>query len=236
MLIIPAIDIKAGSCVRLVQGDMKQMTVYSSDPIEIAKTWVRKGAKRLHIVDLDGALSGRPHHLSLVEEIKKETHCEIQFGGGLRDKDVVKQALDMGIEKLILGTAALDELPWIKSALEWHPERFMVAIDALKDAVAREGWQEDSTLTIIQALKKMETLGFKETIYTDISRDGTLQGPNFDSIQTVVEETRLGVYASGGISSIEDVKKLKQIHGLQGVVIGKALYAGKIKLEDCYAI
>jgi phosphoribosylformimino-5-aminoimidazole carboxamide ribotide isomerase len=234
MLIIPAVDIKAGSCVRLVQGDRDSITVYSSDPVQMAKFWAEKGAKRIHVIDLDGAFTGQPHHLALAGKIKEATHCEIQFGGGLRDKEVVKRALDMGLDKLILGTAALDHLPWLKGALEWHPERFIVAIDALNNQVTKEGWQADSAFTVHDALKRMEALGFQETIYTDINRDGTLQGPNFEAIQSVVEQTHLGVYASGGVSSLEDVQKLKTIHGLKGIVIGKALYAGKIALEDCY--
>lgn len=233
MLIIPAIDIRAGSCVRLVKGDPDQMSVYSSNPLEMAKKWVEKGAKRVHIIDLDGAFSGQPNHLELVGRIKKEVKCEIQFGGGLRQKDVVKKALDLGIDRLILGTAALEGTDWMKSALEWHSERFIVAIDVSENNVAKEGWKEDTPFSIDEALSRMESIGFKETIFTDINRDGTLTGPNFESIKKVVSKTRMSVYAAGGVSTIEDVRTLKKIPGLKGVIIGKALYAGKIVLEEC---
>lgn len=236
MFIIPAVDIRAGSCVRLVQGDPNQQTIYSSDPVEMAKRWAHKGARRIHVIDLDGAMTGQPHHLEMAVKMKWETDCEIQFGGGLRDKEIVKKALKMGIDKLILGTAALEELPWVKSALDWHAERLMVSIDAQENQVMIEGWKEDIPLTVEQALKEMESLGFAETIYTDVARDGTLQGPNLDSIQEVVSKSRMGVYVSGGISSIEDLKKLKLIPGLKGAIIGKALYAGKISLEEALRI
>lgn len=234
MLIIPAIDIRAGSCVRLVRGDPNQATVYSSDPMEMARLWVEKGAKRLHIVDLDGAFTGQPHHLDLAIRIKKELNCEIQFGGGLREKEVVKKALSMGIDRLILGTAALNSVSWVKSALDWFEERFMVAIDALNQTVTMEGWQADTNLSIKQALAEMESIGFKEIIFTDINRDGTLTGPNIESIRNVVVSTRMGVYASGGIASMADLENLKAIPGLKGAIVGKALYSGKIQLEKCY--
>lgn len=236
MLIIPAVDIRAGSCVRLTRGDPNQTIVYSSDPIQMAKLWVERGAKRIHVIDLDGAFSGHPHHLEMAGQMKKEIQCEIQFGGGLRKKDVVKKALDMGIDKLILGTAALEDLDWVKSALDWYADRFIVAIDVLDNHVAIEGWREDLSFTVENALKKMESIGFKETIFTDINRDGTLEGPNFESIKNVVSKTRMSVYASGGISNLEDLKILNQVPGLKGAVIGKALYAGKISLEDCFSI
>lgn len=236
MLIIPAVDIKAGSCVRLTRGDPNQSTVYSSDPVQMARLWMEKGAKRIHVIDLDGAFTGHPHHLEIVAQMKKETGCEIQFGGGLREKEVVKKAIDLGIDKLILGTAALESLDWVKSAMDWHAERFMVAIDAIDQQVTKEGWQEDTSFTIEDALAKMEAMGFQETIFTDINRDGMLQGPNFDSIRKVVGRTRMNVYASGGISSLDDIKKLNEIPGIKGAVIGKALYTGKISLEECFGI
>lgn len=236
MLIIPAVDIKAGSCVRLLRGNPNHVTTYSSDPVQMAKAWADQGAKRLHIIDLDGAFTGAPHHLELAGKIKKEVGCEVQFGGGLREKDVVKKALDLGIDKLILGTAALGDVSWVKSALEWHTERFMVAIDAWDNRVTIEGWKEDYPFSIEEALKRVEELGFKEVIYTDIYRDGTLEGPNFEGINKVVSQTRMNVYASGGITSIEDVKKLKGIRGLCGMVIGKALYSNRLSLREAISL
>ncbi|MBI2119894.1 MAG: 1-(5-phosphoribosyl)-5-[(5-phosphoribosylamino)methylideneamino]imidazole-4-carboxamide isomerase [Elusimicrobia bacterium] len=233
MLIIPAVDIRAGSCVRLVRGDPNQSTIYSSDPIQMARRWVEEGAKRLHIIDLDGAWSGQPHHLEIAGKIKKEVGCEIQFGGGLREKEMVKRALDLGLDKLILGTAALDDLTWVKSALDWHADRLIVALDALNNHVTKEGWQEDIAFTVEEALAKMEALGFQETIFTDINKDGTLEGPNLEAIKKVVAKTRMHVYASGGVSCFKDVQALKEIPGLKGVVIGKALYTGNVILKEC---
>ena len=171
MLIIPAVDIRAGSCVRLTKGDFKQETVYSTDPVEMARIWVEKGAKRIHVIDLDGAFSGQPHHLELAGKMKRELGCEIQFGGGLREKETVKKALDMGIDKLILGTAALADKDWVKSALDWHAAVLILATDAMDNHAAIEGWQEDAPFTIEEALKKMESMGFLN-IFTDISGDG----------------------------------------------------------------
>ncbi|OGR56002.1 MAG: 1-(5-phosphoribosyl)-5-[(5-phosphoribosylamino)methylideneamino]imidazole-4-carboxamide isomerase [Elusimicrobia bacterium RIFCSPLOWO2_02_FULL_39_32] len=234
MLIIPAVDIRAGSCVRLVRGDPNQSTIYSSDPIQMARRWVEEGAKRLHIIDLDGAWSGQPHHLEIAGKIKKEVGCEIQFGGGLREKEMVKRAIDLGLDKLILGTAALDNLTWVKSALDWHADRLIVALDALNNHVTKEGWQEDIAFTVEEALAKMEAMGFQETIFTDINKDGTLEGPNLEAIKKVVSKTRMNVYASGGVSCLKDVQALKQIPGLKGVVIGKALYTGNVVLKECF--
>ncbi len=236
MLMIPAVDIKAGSCVRLLRGDPNKVTTYSSDPFQMAKHWVEKGAKRLHIIDLDGAFTGSPHHLEVAGKIKKEIGCEIEFGGGLREKETVKKALDLGIDKLILGTAALGDVPWVKSALEWHRERFMVAIDAWENRVTIEGWREDYPFSIEEALKRVEELSFQEVIYTDINRDGALEGPNFTGIKRIVSLTRMAVIASGGITTIEDVKELKKISGLRGIVIGKALYANKLSLTEALAL
>lgn len=236
MLIIPAIDIRGGACVRLTRGDPNQATVYSDDPVEMSRLWAGKGAKRLHVVDLEGAFSGKSQYLDLAAEMKRATGCEIEFGGGLRHAETVRKAFALGIDKVILGTAAVNEADWVNELLEEHPDRFIVGLDARNNHVTREGWQEEASFSVDQALEHMEAMGFRETIFTDISKDGTLEGPNFDSIRRVIAKTRMGVYASGGVSSLEDVRKLKAIPGVRGVVIGKALYAGKVKLEDCLAL
>lgn len=235
-IIIPAIDVRGGQCVRLVQGDPNQMTVYSADPVKTAKLWAEKGAKRIHIVDLDGAFSGQPKILDLAGTIKKETGCEIEYGGGLRCPKSIETALSLEIDKLVLGTAALDGLDWICKCIDNYPERFIAAIDARNETVTKEGWTEKSSFSVDEALQKMESYGFQEAIYTDISRDGMMEGPNFGAIRAVVGKTKMGVYASGGISTIEDVKKLREITGLRGMIIGKALYAGTIKLEECFSL
>jgi phosphoribosylformimino-5-aminoimidazole carboxamide ribotide isomerase len=233
MLIIPAIDIRGGACVRLTRGDPNQSTVYSDDPVEMARLWVGKGAKRLHVVDLEGAFSGKSQYLELAAEMKKETGCEIEFGGGLRHAETVRKAFDLGIDKVILGTAAVNEAVWVEELLEKFPDRFIVGLDARNNQITKEGWQEEGAFSIDEALRHMEDMGFRETIYTDISKDGMMEGPNFESIRRVIGRTKMGVYASGGVSSAEDVRRLKEIPGVKGVIIGKALYAGKVKLEDC---
>lgn len=232
MLIIPAIDIKDGHCVRLVRGDPMKKTVYSEDPVQTAKTWASKGAKRIHVVDLDGAFSGRPEHLETAAKMKKETGCEIEFGGGLRDRETVKKALDLEIDKVILGTAALESLSWVKDLVKAEPRRFIVGIDSMHNVAATSGWKKGSEMTTEEALKVMEAVGFRETIFTDILRDGTLEGPNLAAVQAVVKKTGMKVFASGGVSKLEDLKALKKIKGLAGVVVGKALYDGQITLED----
>ena len=236
MLIIPAIDIRGGACVRLTRGDPKQATVYSNDPVETAKIWAKKGAKRIHVVDLDGAFTGENQNLEIAGRIKKTTACEIQFGGGLRSPESAERALALGIDKLILGTAAFSGAGWVKSLLRKHREKLIVALDALEDSVALQGWRENSGLTMDAAVGEMESLGFTEALYTDINRDGTLQGANVESVEKVVQSTRMKIYASGGVMSLQDLKALKKIAGLFGVVIGKALYNGNITLEDCLSV
>ena len=181
MLIIPAVDIRAGSCVRLTKGDFKQETVYSTDPVEMARIWVEKGAKRIHVIDLDGAFSGQPHHLELAGKMKRELGCEVQFGGGLREKDTVKKALDLGIDKLIRGTAALANQDWVKSALDWNADRLILATDAMNNhGPSRMAGGRAFTVKRLRNGKH----GFSEQ-FTDISRDGC-DGPNFESVRKVV--------------------------------------------------
>jgi phosphoribosylformimino-5-aminoimidazole carboxamide ribotide isomerase len=238
MLIIPAIDIKAGSVVRLTHGDPKQETVYSSDPVEMAKRWVAQGAQRLHVVDLDGAFTGHPANLDLVYRIKDAVNVVVEFGGGLRDPDTVKKVLDRGIGRAIVGTAILKYPQWIKTTLAEYPGRLMASLDAVNGEVMIEGWQADSGHTLADVIKTIDNLGFREIVYTDIKQDGTLKGPNVKSIGEVLAMTHMGVYASGGISSLDDLKALKALEakGLKGAILGKSLYAGKINLPDALAI
>ena len=233
MLIIPAIDIKDGACVRLVRGDPKKKTVYSEDPVEMATSWAKKGAKRIHVVDLDGALEGSPRHLQIAAKIKKATDCVIEFGGGLRVRRFIEEAFNLGIDKLILGTAALEDSEWVMDAVKERPNGFIAGIDALRDVPATSGWKKGSELTTEEAFQKMEALGFQEVIYTDILRDGTLEGPNLSAIQDLASKTKMKFYASGGVSKIEDVKGLDSIARVAGVIIGKALYDGRVTFEEC---
>ena len=236
MLIIPAVDIKDGALVRLVQGDPLKKTVYSQDPLEAAKTWAQKGARRIHVVDLDGAFGGRPKHLAIAAQIKKATGCIVEFGGGLRDLEVIEEAFALGIDKLVLGTAALEDSGWIESALNKKPEGFIAGIDSRNNVAATSGWKKGSEFTTDQALAKMEALGFKEVIFTDISRDGALEGPNLTAIREAVSKTKMKLIASGGVSKVEDVAALKSIPGVEGVIIGKALYDGRVTLEECLKV
>ena len=233
MLIIPAVDIRNGQCVRLVHGDPKKMTVYSADPFEMGQLWFTQGAKRIHVVDLDGAFEGSAKHLDIAGRMKKELGCEIEFGGGLRSQKVVEQALELEIDYLIFGTAALKEQSWMMALLKKYGSRFIVGIDALKDKVTLQGWQENSSFGITDALKKMEQMGFQTVIYTDIHRDGTLEGPNFEAIRDVLSKTSMKMFASGGVSQIKDVEMLSEISGVEGVIICKALYEGKVSIQDC---
>ncbi len=238
MLIIPAIDIKGGSVVRLVHGDPKQETVYSTDPVEMAKRWVALGAQRLHVVDLDGAFTGHAANLDLVYRIKDAVNIVVQFGGGLRDPETVRKVLDRGIGRAIVGTAILKYPQWVKATLQEFPGRLMASVDAVNGEVMIEGWQADSGHALADVIRTIDQLGFREIVYTDIKQDGTLKGPNLASIEQVLGMTHMGVYASGGLSSIEDVKALKALEakGLRGCILGKSLYAGKIQLPEALAV
>ena len=236
MLIIPAVDIKDGACVRLLRGDPMKKTVYSDDPVQMAITWAAKGARRIHVVDLDGALGGKPVHLEIAAKIKKATDCVVEFGGGLRDLKTVEKALKLGIDKVILSTAALHDSDWVLDEVREKPDRFIVGIDSMHGVPATEGWKQGSDLTTMDAIKKMELIGFREVIFTDILRDGTLEGPNVPAVRDVISKTKMKVYASGGVSKLEDVKALKSVPGVAGVIIGKALYDGRVTLEDCLRV
>jgi len=235
-MIIPAVDIKDGECVRLVHGDPLKKTVYSKDPVEAAKGWAKKGAKRIHVVDLDGAFGGKPKYLKIAGEIKKATGCIVEFGGGIRDMKTVDEAFALGIDKLVLGTAAVENSDWVKVAVSKKPDGFIAGIDSLHNVPATAGWKKGSELTTEEAVAKMETLGFKEIIFTDILRDGTLEGPNLESIKAIAAKTKMKLIASGGVSKIEDIKALKAIKGVTGVIVGKALYDGRVTLEECLKI
>lgn len=236
MLIIPAVDIKDGACVRLVHGDPLKKTVYSQNPVEAAINWARKGAKRIHVVDLDGAFGGRPKYLSVAAEIKKATGCVVEFGGGVRSPETAEEAFALGIDKLVLGTAALEDSGWVKSALAKRPDGFIAGIDSVRNVAATAGWKNGSEFTTEEAFLKMESLGFREIIFTDILRDGALEGPNLDAIRDLASKTKMKLIASGGVSKIEDVQAIKSIPGVEGVIIGKALYDGRVTLEECLKV
>ena len=234
MLIIPAIDLKDGCVVRFVQGRLDKK-IYSRDPVKTAKHWVRQGAKLIHIVDLDGAASGLPKNLNTVKEIIKAVDVPIQFGGGVRTIEMIKSLLDCGIFRIVLGTKAIEDNNFLKTAFRKFKDRIIVSIDAQSGRILIKGWQSSykntDALVFARALKDV---GFKQIIYTDILKDGTLKGPNIKDLKKLLKETGLGIIASGGISSLDDIRKLKVLEkqGLRGVIIGKALYEGKFTLTQ----
>jgi phosphoribosylformimino-5-aminoimidazole carboxamide ribotide isomerase len=238
MLIIPAIDIKGGKVVRLRRGDFKEETVYSSNPLEITLKFVSLGARLIHIVDLEGALFGELKNISVVEEISKVVTVPIEFGGGIRNIKTIVKILSKGVSKVVLGTRACEDEGFIKEALKDFQDRLIVSIDERSGRVATDGWSIISSLKTLDLAKKMEGLGVKSLIYTDVSKDGTLSGPNIKRIKAILSSVKIPVVACGGISSLEDIKKLKQLQprGLSGVIIGKALYEGKINLKEAIEI
>jgi len=234
MLIIPAIDIKDGCVVRFVQGRLNKK-VYSRDPVKTAKHWVKQGAKMMHVVDLDGAFTGTPKNLDVAKEIAKTVDVPVQFGGGIRNISMIDKLLDSGIRRIILGTKAAEDRDFLKKAFKEFKDKIIVSIDAKADRVLTKGWQSSYGNTdILKFAHNLKTIGFKQVIYTDVLKDGTLKGPNIKGIKSLLKETGLKVIASGGISSLSDIQKLKLLEkkGLVGVIVGKALYEGRFTLTE----
>ena len=234
MLIIPAIDIKDGCVGRFTQGRLDKK-IYSRDPVKTARHWVKQGAKLIHVVDLDGAFSGRPKNLDAVKQIAKTVDVPIQFGGGIRNPTIIESLLDYGIQRIVLGTKAAEDRDFLKKAFKKFKHKIIVSIDIKADRILTKGWKSSypntDVLGFVQRLKKM---GFKQIIYTDVLRDGTLKGPNIKGIKNLLKETGLNIIASGGISSLSDMQRLKLLEkkGLVGVIIGKALYEGRFTLVE----
>ncbi|MCK4262313.1 1-(5-phosphoribosyl)-5-[(5-phosphoribosylamino)methylideneamino]imidazole-4-carboxamide isomerase [bacterium] len=238
MLIVPAIDIRGGRVVRLAQGDFAEETLYNDAPVKVARRWEGEGAKLLHIVDLDGAREGRPVNLELVGKIAEEVAIPIQVGGGVRNLEAVREVLNKGVRRVILGTQACSEPDLIKEACEEFKERVAVAIDVRDGLVAVRGWTELTSRGAVTLAKEMGNLGVRTIIFTDVRRDGMLIGPNLKNLEEMLQETNVSLIASGGISSLEDVRKLKRLEGqgLEGIIVGKALYEGRIELGEAIAI
>lgn len=230
MILFPAIDIRDGKCVRLIQGDyVKQQTF--GDPVEMAKKWEEAGAKFLHIVDLDGALVGETKNLSAIQLILDTIHIPIQLGGGIRSLEKVERLMEMGVSRVILGSAALRDEQFLDEALETYGPAIAVSIDAKNGFVATDGWTKTSEVEALAFAKKLEEKGCQTIVYTDIAKDGMLSGPNFSELEKINWETTMDVIASGGVSSLEDLRKLKALN-MYGAIIGKAIYTGKINLEQ----
>lgn len=234
MIIYPAIDIKDGKCVRLVQGQFNDVTVYSEHPVEMAYRFEQLGAEYIHVVDLDGARLGCPQNTAVISEMAVKLGIPVQLGGGIRTIETIEIILCKGIERVILGTSAVNDQELVKQAVRSFGKNLAVAIDAKDGLVAIEGWAKTSEFTAIGFAKKMEELGAKVIIYTDISRDGMLKGPNLKAMEEMVKAVKIDVIASGGVTSLQDIKDLKNI-GVSGAIVGKALYTGDIDLKEAIA-
>ncbi|NMB38630.1 MAG: 1-(5-phosphoribosyl)-5-[(5-phosphoribosylamino)methylideneamino]imidazole-4-carboxamide isomerase [Firmicutes bacterium] len=232
MLIIPAIDLIDGKCVRLVKGDYRKKTVYSHDPIETAKRFADSGVKMIHIVDLDGAKLGKPQNLSVVANIARAVDIPIELGGGIRDLDTVHAVFDAGVERVILGTAVLDKPAWFLRAIDTFGHRIVVGIDARNGLAAVKGWLEDTQKSALELAVEMKELGIQEIIYTDIDRDGMLKGPNLEALK-LMGQAEMKLVASGGVSTLADIRDLRALasYGVYACIVGKALYTGDLDLE-----
>ena len=232
MEIIPAIDLKDGRCVRLFQGDFNQETVFSDDPLAMAQSWQDQGSQRLHVVDLDGAIQGKPVHLETISSIVKALDIPVQVGGGIRDLGSAEALIEVGVERVVIGTAAVREPDMVQEACRKHGSaKIVVSVDAKDGLVALQGWQESSSVTVLDLASQMAKLGVVRLLYTDIARDGALTGPDLVTNARLTSETDLAIQASGGVSSLEDLRRLLRT-GVEGVIIGRALYTGAVSLPN----
>ncbi len=234
MQLIPAVDLHRGKCVRLLMGERERETVYSDNPAEMALKWEREGAHRLHVVDLDGAFDGAPANTPVIAEMAYRLTIPLQLGGGMRSRDIAEKAFKLGIQRVILGTVAVEQPELVRELVREYGEKIIVGIDARDGIVAIKGWVKGSGIDAVTFALTMQEYGVKEIIYTDISRDGTLQGPNLEALKTMASKLDISLIASGGISSLEDLKHVKGLEplGVQGVIVGQALYTGQFSLQD----
>ena len=236
MIIIPAIDLKDGKCVRLLQGKKEEVTVYSDDPPAMARHWQELGGETLHVVDLDGAFTGEQHNFSKIKAIREAIDIPIEVGGGIRDVDRIQKLIDLGVDRTIIGTSAAKNPEIVQEACKKFPGKVLIGIDARDGKVAVKGWVEVTELDVIEFAKQMQDAGAAGIIYTDISRDGMLTGPNIEAMATMVKSVQIPVIASGGVSKLDDIKNLMQIEHLWGVITGKALYSGAMDLKEAIAL
>lgn len=230
MIIYPAIDIKDGKCVRLTQGRFTDVDQYSDNIIEVGQKWENLGAEYLHVVDLDGARFGESRNIDLISELAQSIKLPIQLGGGIRSLKAIEQVLEKGIQRVILGTSAINNPKMVEEAAKEFVDRVVVGIDAKDGLVAIAGWEQTSEITAIELAKRMEQVGVQTIIYTDIARDGMLLGPNLKALESMVSSVEISVIASGGVSQIADIRGLRET-GVSGAIIGKALYTGNIDLQ-----
>jgi phosphoribosylformimino-5-aminoimidazole carboxamide ribotide isomerase len=234
MIVIPAIDLKDGRCVRLFQGDMDKETVYFADPLEAARHWAAEGAELIHVVDLNGAVEGRPVHTREIAAMCASVAIPIELGGGLRSLAALAEAFALGVVHAIVGTAAYDNPEFLREACQKFPGKIVVGIDARGGKVAVKGWKETTALDAVELARRVEQDGASRIIYTDIARDGTREGVNIDETRRVAQAVSIPVIASGGVATLDDIRRLKEIEdvGVEGVIVGRALYTGRVKLTE----
>ena len=232
MKIFPAIDIKDKKCVRLIKGDFDNKTEYEMSPIEQAGKYKDYGFKNLHIVDLDGALTGETVNQNIIKDIVAKFDLKVELGGGVRNLDNIQKYIDAGVEKVILGSAAIKDKNFLKEACEQFPKKIALSLDAKDGYLSVSGWKENSNQLALDYLKQVNDYGVSRIIYTDINRDGMKQSPNFEETLKVAEISNCPVVISGGVSSMDDIKKARNLKNVEGIIVGKAIYDGDIKLEE----
>jgi len=234
MIIFPAIDIKDGVCVRLIKGDYRQITSYENTPIDQAIKYFQNGFNNIHIVDIDGALRGRAVNSFIINEIVKKVKSKIQIGGGIRTIDDISRWVEMGVDKVVMGTAAVENIELLETACNKFKNKIAVALDVKDGFIALSGWTKRTNISAIDFIKKIQNFGVSRIIYTDINRDGTKQGPNIKDTVELSSKSKIPLVISGGVSSLEDIKKIKSQNNsnIEGVIVGKSIYDGDIKISD----
>lgn len=234
MIILPAIDIKGGRCVRLKQGVKDDETVYAQDPVAVAKSFQDAGAKYIHMVDLDGAFDGKPQNLDVIEKVVNALDIPVELGGGIRNDDIADRYIDIGVSRIIIGTQAIKDFRFIERLISRYDEKVCVSIDAKDGIVRTEGWVEDSDIEALELATKLERAGLTTLVYTDISKDGMMSGPNFNMLNVLNQNLNMNIIASGGIAEPEHLDRLAGM-GLYGAITGKAIYEGAIDLKAYFA-
>ena len=237
MIIFPAIDLRDGKCVRLLRGDFAKETVYSSNPEDVALRWVREGAEYLHVVDLDGALAGKPQNTEVIKKILSSVQIPIEVGGGIRTLETIENTLELGVKRVILGSIAVQNRSLVKEACQRYRDRIVVGIDAKDGITVIDGWGVSGGIPAVELAKELASFGLKTIIYTDISRDGTLSGVNIEATSKLAIESGVDIIASGGVKSLEDIHALKkcEVDGIVGVIAGKSIYEGTLSLSEAIA-
>ena len=236
MYIIPAIDLIGGKCVRLIQGQYDRQITYHDDPVRQAQDFISDGAVWLHIVDLDGAKAGRPVNTETISTIADLGQLKIEVGGGIRDEQSIKLLLDRGVERVIIGTKAVSDFRWFSNMAKKFSGKIALGLDARGANVATEGWTKDDSQSVLEFAKRVSQLPLAAIIYTDIAKDGMMAGPNFERTKTLADTVKISVIASGGVTTLDDVTKLKKLGGIEAAIVGRAIYEGKISLKEAIEI